>query len=132
MPPKVKDGKTAHIAHPIDVDRELAEKVNDRACAWWEREPKDERCEQDRQELGKENGNLHGEERTKFLVDLLRQLYHSTARYCYIPTLTTGRAYRLGMQFSFPPLWQIMRPPDDLPQTGFRIEDQILLGNQAP
>jgi len=57
---KVELGETTHITPSIDVYRELTEKVDDRRRAIGQREPQNEWCEHDRQELLREDQNLHG------------------------------------------------------------------------
>lgn len=59
MPLKVKDGKAADISEAIDVDRELAEKVDDGPRALGESVPQDEGCHDDREELLEKEGDLH-------------------------------------------------------------------------
>ena len=58
---EVKHSKTAHIPEPINVDGELAEKVNDRGCAQRQSEPQNERCQYDAGEFRHERDRLHGE-----------------------------------------------------------------------
>lgn len=48
MPTEVEDGKRTDVADAIDVECELAEEVDDRACAWGKGEEENEGGEEDR------------------------------------------------------------------------------------
>jgi hypothetical protein len=65
---EIKHGKAADVPEPIDMDSELAEKVDDSRRAWRQRKPKDEWCQHDASKLRRESDRLHSEKFAKLRV----------------------------------------------------------------
>lgn len=74
MTTEVEDGKRADIADSIDVNGELAEKVDNRSRTGRQREEEDEWCQENGQELGEEDSDLHCEEVAELCMHLERPL----------------------------------------------------------
>ena len=77
MSPEIEDGKGADVADPFDVHGEFTEEVDDRPGAGREGEEEDEGCEEYREELGEEDGDLKREERPKLRMHLQNKQYVS-------------------------------------------------------
>lgn len=65
---EIKHGKAADVPEPIDMDSELAEKVDDSRRAWWQRKPKDEWRQHDASKLRRESDRFHREKIAKLRV----------------------------------------------------------------
>lgn len=68
---EIKHGKAADVPEPIDMDSELAEKVDDGRRAWRQRKPKDEWRQHDASKLRGESDRLHREKFAKLRVHSL-------------------------------------------------------------
>ena len=104
---EIKHGKAADVPEPVDVDRKLAEKVDDGRRARGQREPQDERRQHYAGELRRERDGFHREELAKLLV------------------------YGLGVQLLPPLVRQIVRVLDDGLHEHFRVEYPVLFGDHA-
>lgn len=67
---EIKHRKAAHIPEPIDMNRELAEEIDDGGCARREGVPQYERRQDDREKLFDEDDDLHREQLSELFVDL--------------------------------------------------------------
>lgn len=67
---EIKHRKAAHIPEPIDMNRELAEEIDDGGCARREGVPQYERRQDDRKKLLDEDDDLHREQLSELFVDL--------------------------------------------------------------
>ena len=65
---EIKHGKAADVPEPIDMDSELAEKVDDSRRAWRQRKPKDEWRQHDASKLRRKSDRLHREKLAKLRV----------------------------------------------------------------
>ena len=65
---EIKHGKAADVPEPIDMDSELAEKVDDSRRAWRQRKPKNEWRQHDASKLRRESDRLHREKLAKLGV----------------------------------------------------------------
>ena len=68
---EIKHGKAADVPKPIDMDSELAEKVDDSRRAWRQRKPKYEWCQHDASKLRREGNRLHRKKLAKLSVHSL-------------------------------------------------------------
>ena len=104
---EVKHGKAADIPEPVNVDRKLAEKVDDSWRARGQREPKNERRQDDTSKLRREGDRLHREKLAELCV------------------------HGLGVQL-FPPLVRkVVCVLDDGLHEYFRVKNLVLFGNHA-
>ena len=104
---EVKHGKAAHIPESVDVDGELAEKVNDRWRAGGQREPEDEWGQHDAGKLRRESNRFQSEK----LAEL--------------------RVYGFRMQLLPPLVRKVVRGLDDCLHEHLRVEHPVLLGYHA-
>jgi hypothetical protein len=104
---EVKHGKTAHVPQPINVNGKLAEKVDDRGCAWREREPENERCQHDAGEFRDERDRLHWEQLAKLGM------------------------HGLSVELCAPLVGEIVRVLDERLHENLRIEYSILFWDHA-
>ena len=104
---EVKYGKTAHVPEPIDMDGKLAEKVDDRRCAWRQGKPENERCQDNAGELCHERDRLHREQLAKLGV-------HS-----------------LSVELSAPLVGEVVRILDERLHEDLRIEYSVLFWDHA-
>jgi len=104
---EVKHGKAADIPKSVDVDGELAEKVDDRWCARGQREPEDERRQYDTSELGGKRNRFHRENLAELSVD------------------------GLGMQLFAPLVRKVVSVLNNRFHKNFRVKYPVLFGNHA-
>ena len=104
---EVKYGKAADVPEPVNVDSELAEKVDDSRRARGQREPKDKRRQYDAGKLRRESDRLHREKLAKL------------------------RVHDLGVQLLPPLVRKVVRVLDDSLHEHFRVEYPVLFGDHA-
>jgi hypothetical protein len=104
---EVKHGKAADVPEPVNMDRELTEKVDNSWRARGQREPKDERRQDDASKLRREGDRLHREK----LAEL--------------------RVYGLGVQLLPPLVRKVVCVLDDGLHEHFRVEYPVLFGDHA-
>lgn len=67
---EVKHSEAANIADAVDMDSELAEKVDDGPRTWREGEPENERCKDNRYELLSKDNDFEREELAELRMNL--------------------------------------------------------------
>ena len=107
VPLEVEHRERADIPKPIDVHRELPEKVDDRGCTRRERVPQHERRQYHRRQLLRKRQHLDREELAKLPVHARR------------------------VQGPAPLVRHVVRVLDDVRHEQLRVEHAVLLGDHA-